>query len=438
MPLRMPRLPDPAARPRLGRHVLRLAQDQRLQFIGINLAVNLLMLGRSYLAMRLLDERALGYVTLVQTLILFVSALQLGMLQGGFRLLCNGESEDRDAINGHYYAFQAMLSVLALVALAWLAVAGTGEGWTAIAVAGTGLLAGIATLNRSWVSNQLIAKGALAEINGLTLLTAILALLPLLAMTVAPLEAVLASMFAQPLLFAAMALYRHADMRPRRFQLDRELLRRIMAAGFLVFLSGMLLQLGTLLERWFVGSVLGIETLGQLYLVILFTTLFQIVPTALDNVMLPRAIELSRTGQTSALRRTMRYFLLAIALYCAGVAGAVGLFAEPVLSLLVPERVGDLRHVHAILPGLVAFTMASPVAISFNVLIDYRGYMLAYGGGTLLTAVVLGLGAGRLLHLDIDAVMILRSACYGLMAAVLVAMFLQVSRRHPAFRFWRQ
>jgi O-antigen/teichoic acid export membrane protein len=245
-------------------------------------------------------------------------------------------------------------------------------------------------------------------------------------------------MFAQPLLFAAMALYRHADMRPRRFQLDRELLRRIMAAGFLVFLSGMLLQLGTLLERWFVGSVLGIETLGQLYLVILFTTLFQIVPTALDNVMLPRAIELSRTGQTSALRRTMRYFLLAIALYCAGVAGAVGLFAEPVLSLLVPERVGDLRHVHAILPGLVAFTMASPVAISFNVLIDYRGYMLAYGGGTLLTAVVLGLAAGRLLHLDIDAVMILRSACYGLMAAVLVAMFLQVSRRHPAFRFWRQ
>lgn len=411
--------------------------DHRVQFIGINLAVNLLMLGRSYLAMRTLDELGLGYLALAQTLILFVSALQMGMLQGGFRLLCNGDGEDKDVINAHFYAFETILVVLAAAVLIALPLTGLSSTLTNWSVVAFGVLTGAATLNRTWVSNQLIAKGSLASINRLTLATALLSLLPLAAISAYPLQSVLVSMAVQPLFFVAMALWRNADLRPRRLLWQWNTLGRIMTAGFLVFASGMMLQVGTILERWFVGSALGLEKLGELYLVILFITLFQIVPAALDTIMLPKAIEFFRNRQISSLKRLLKLFLLASLLYSIAVAAAVALLAAPVLQWLLPQRVGDLRHIVAILPGLLAFTVASPFAISFNILIDYRGYILAYGTGTLVTAAVLGLAALRLFSLDIDDVMLLRSLSYGLMGALVFGVFLHLSRQHTEFRFWQ-
>ena len=47
-------------------------------------------------------------------------------------------------------------------------------------------------------------------------------------------------------------------------------------------------------------------------------------------------------------------------------------------------------------PGLVLFTLSSPLAIAFNVLIRYRTYFIAYGTGFLLTALAFVLGIAQL------------------------------------------
>ncbi len=407
--------------------------DERVLFVAVSVATNLLMLGRSYIAMLTLDERGLGTVTLVQTLILFVSTLQLGMLQGGYRLLCNGDSEDRMGINNLLYACLAGLTGLVAIGSIVALVAIPGRASVLLAICGAA--AGVLTLNRTWISNQLIAQGTLSRLTRLTLWTALLALLPLLAAPVEPLGAMIASIVAQPLLFVVLALAKGRELRPTALRFNKPLALRILAAGFALFLTGIFLQANILAERWYVTANLGLEALGRLFLATLYITLFQLVPTSLDSIFLPRLVTVYRAGDTQAVSRVCRTFFLVMAGYCLLAVAITLLLAEPVLQWLLPARQADLRYVWLVLPGLVIFTLSGPFAIMFNALIAYRAYYAAYGAGTLATtAVLLGaaLGGSRL---ELDGVMLLKSAIYGLMAVVLLAGWAWLSRDNRQFRF---
>ena len=81
--------PPDAARPA----VARILFNDRTLFVVVNVAVNLLFLLRSYVTMRTLTYSALGLVALLQTIILLVSALQFGVVNGGYRLVCSEDAE---------------------------------------------------------------------------------------------------------------------------------------------------------------------------------------------------------------------------------------------------------------------------------------------------------------------------------------------------------
>ena len=407
--------------------------DERLLFVVVSVATSLLMLGRSYVAMLTLDERGLGTVTLVQTVVLFVSTLQLGMLQGGYRLLCNGESEDRTAINNLLYALFAALTLLAIVGSAAAMLTGSSPAFVLLGLCGASI--GVLTLNRNWIANQLIAMQSLSLLNRLTLWASILSLLPLLAAPVAPLEAVVISLALQPLLFVGFALAGTRGIRPTALRFDRPLASRIFAAGFTLFLAGMLLQANILVERWFVTSSLGIEVLGHLFLLTLYVSLFQLVPNALDALFLPRLVSANQVADNALVKATLRAFMGITVLYCAGIALVTVFAARPVLEMLLPGRAADLRYVFIALPGLILFTLSGPFAILFNTLIRYRALFAAYGAGTILTIAVLALAAAETVNLGADGVVVLRSAAQATTAALLVAGWAWLSRSHRQFRF---
>jgi hypothetical protein len=70
---------------------VRFASGERAMFVTVNVAVNMVLLVRSYITMQVLDYHGLGAATLLQTVVLLLGTFQLGLLNGGFRLICSSQ-----------------------------------------------------------------------------------------------------------------------------------------------------------------------------------------------------------------------------------------------------------------------------------------------------------------------------------------------------------
>jgi O-antigen/teichoic acid export membrane protein len=421
----------PALNPRLARWTAMLT-GERGMYVVVNLAVNVLFLVRSYVAMRVLDYAELGLVAVLQTIVLLVGTLQFGVVTGGYRLMCSETGEAARRINNLVYTFIGCVALacaaVAALALAWADNAALG-GVTALGVA-----AGVMTLLRNWVANQMVARVQLARLNGATLASAAVSLAVLGFVPWAPLAACLASLVVQPAAFLVQVLAGDRSLRPDALALPAALLRRVLASGFVVFLTGLALQLNLQVERWYVVDRLGLDALGHLYVSILFMNIFQLVPTSLDALFLPRLVRFHGDARADLIGQDLRRFFLLALGYCVLATAALALLGEPLLRWLLPRYVPDLRYAWLFLPGLLAFTLASPLAIVFNVLIRYGTYLVAYGLGTLVLLAVLAASVASGHLLGLDQVSLLRATSYALIAAILVAGYLRVVRSEPMFR----
>lgn len=410
-----------------------MLSNERGAFVFFNIAVNLLFLVRAYVTMRSLDYSGLGLITLLQSIILLISAFQFGILNGGYRLLCAAEGDSAQRINNLIYSYAALLTCAGTACT--LAVLASGQSYAYTLTVALGVLAGILTLIRNWMSSQMIALVMLGKLNRIGLWSALASMVPLIFVQWHPLLMCAASLVLQPAVFAAAVLITERPLRPTGFAMPAGLLKQVLHSGFIVFLTGIFLHVNTQLERWYVLSHIGLPALGHLYLAFLFINLFQILPSSLDAIYLPKLVQAHNAKNATGVARDMRRFFLLIAAYCAATVAAVCLIAPPLLSWLLPDHAADLRYVYLVLPGLVLLTLASPFAITFNVLIRYRFYFLAYGAGTALTTAML-LGSSVLSQaLGLDGVSWLRSATGALTAAILMGGYITLRRDHAGFRF---
>ena len=415
-----------------GRRLAAKLLGARSSFVIVNVAVNLLLLARSYVTMQVLDYRELGLAALLQTTVLLIGTLQFGFLNGGYRLLCSAEGEEARRINNLVYTFLGALGLAALLAgLLGLLIL---DGAEANLIVLLGILGGIATLGRTWMSNQMVAASALTRLNRINLVSGVASVAVLGFIPLDPLAACLAAVIAQPITFVTAAALADRALLPSGASLSRPLVREVMRAGFITFLAGLFLQLNLQIERWYVTAVLGLDALGHLYLALLFVTLFQMVPTSLDQIYLPPVARAYRDRQTAEIGRNMAQFLLVTIGSCAVAALAILLLAEPVTRLLLPNYVGDLRYLYLLAPGLILFTLSGPFALLFSVVIRYRYYFYAYGAGALATLIVFAAALLAPFTLDLDAVMVARSAVYVLMAAIIMIGYTILSREFPQFR----
>lgn len=406
--------------------------NSRTAFVVIGLAVNFLTLVRGVVLMAWLDYAALGLIALVQSVILFGGMLHFGLLNGGYRLLCHaGASYRQRIVNVAYTFFAVLLGCFALCALLAALLVDTSELRIAASLTAVGA---IATLVRAWMINEMVALGKLGPVNATNALSIVVSLVALAFLWVDPPMIGILSIVLQPVAFVAVAYFTRRAMRPVQPWWSKRLAGLVLRAGFLVFLTGIALQLNTQMERWYVGSFLGLADLGRLYLAFLFLTLFQMVPTLLDQVFLPNVVKAHKAANLALVRREIRLLLAIYAGYCVLAVAGVWALAAPLLKLLLPSYVADLHWVKLLLPGLVIFAMSNPFALVFNVLIDYRWYVWAYGAGTLATAAAFGSAIALERVLDLDQVTVLRSAIFALIGLVLMAGSWRLTAGRQEFR----
>ena len=411
--------------------------NSRSAFVAIGLAVNLLVMGRGVALMLALGYADLGFVALVQAAITFIAMMHFGLLNGGYRLLCHAGPRTRQRIiDLAYTGFAGISGSLILIGL----VVGVITNDPAVRhIAAFSILGGVATLMRSWLMNEMVAGQRLRSaniINATSTLASLAALLLLIPQeTIAP-PALIAvgAIVVQPVAFVALALVSGAALRPQSLRVSTLLSKHVIKAGFLLFAAGLALQLIPLIERAYVSQTLGLEALGRLYLAILFVTLFQMAPNLIQQVFLAPVVELSRKREAAAIQRELRQLLLVCSAYCAAAALALWLLAEPILTLLLPDYVADLRWVYLLAPGLIVFALCAPFTLSFNVMIDYRWYLIAYASGALITVFAFAAATVFGIALNLDQVIFLRSASFAVMGTILIFGAHQITRRAPQFR----
>lgn len=413
--------------------------NSRSAYVAIGLGVNLLMLVRGVVLMIALDYAALGLVALVQAAILVSGLMHFGLLNGGYRLLCSaGDRTKQRIIDLAYTGFALIAVIIALGAAGVVTV--TGGYYVDIAILTA--LGGIATLLRSWMLNEMVAAsrfGLANLINAISMIASLAVLLMLLPGWSASPKAdgasvAVLSIAIQPVLFATLALVSGAVLRPKRLRVSKRLGGVVFKAGFILFLTGIAIQFNTLIERAYVTNELGLESLGRLYLAFLFLTLFNLAPNLVQQVFLPNIVRHWKAGEAEATSRELRTLLAITIGYCTAAALALWLLAAPLLGLVLPKYVPDLHWVYLLAPGLIAFALSAPFALTYNVVIDYTWYVIAYGAGVVATVLAF---AGAMLvgqTFSLDGVIILRASIYALMGGLLVVGWLQISRRHPEFR----
>lgn len=406
--------------------------NSRSAFVAIGLAVNMFVLVRGVVLMTALDYAALGLIALVQSAILFTGMLHFGLLNGGYRLLCHAGPAYRQRIVNLAWTLFGMIGLV--IAVGALGVSTQVDSGLYRTAAWLTAVAGLCTLMRAWMMNEMVAVGRLKAVNIVNAISvaASLSVLPFLAID-PPLMGIL-SIVIQPVLFVVAAVAGRAVLWPSKLKYNKRLGRLVFRAGFIIFLTGLAIQLNNQMERWYIGAELGLDELGRLYLAFLFLTLFQMTPTLLDQVFLPGIVRSRKQGNISGVRREMRNLIVFNAAY--GLVAIVGIawLAEPILQLALPKYVPDLRWVYLLTPGLIVFALSGPFALVFNAVIDYTWYVVAYGVGTLATALAFGAALASGYVFDLDQVIILRGAVYVLMALVILLGWWRISARHREFR----
>ncbi len=418
---------------RYALRMLTISRSAQALFIAITILVNVVVLGRSYVTMLVLNFGELGLVALLQSIILLVGTLQFGFHQGGYRLICSADADEAQRINNLVYSYTALIGIGALL------VAGALLPFTSLAITQLFLILGAVgggmTLLRNWLNSQMIALGMLRQLNWVNLWSALGSLVPFAFLDTDPLLVCALSVLLQPVIGVAMAMILYRDLRPSAINADRLLARAIIASGFAVFLASLFLQLNMQIERWYVLRFLGLDALGHLYLAILFVTLFQIVPTALNSLYMPRLVRAYDAASDHELSRSMRQFFLLSTVYSVAGAAALLLLGEPVVALVLPRYVPDIVYAELLLPGLIAFTIANSMAVVFNILIQYRTYLIGFGSGIVATGLILGSTLVTGYRFDLVQVSLIKSGVYLLMAVILIAGYIVITRGRPGFRF---
>ena len=408
--------------------------NSRTAFVVIGIAVNLFVLIRGVVFMAVLDYEALGLIALVQSAILFVGMLHFGLLNGGYRLLCHAGPAYRQRIVNLAWTLFAGIALLTFVAAGIAAL--TFDSALFRAAAALTALGGICTLLRAWMMNEMVATGRLQAVNLLNAISIAASLMVLPFLSLSPALMGVIAIVIQPALFVIAALAARTVLWPTKLKYNSRLSRLVFRAGFILFLTGLSVQLINQMERWYVGGELGLDQLGRLYLAFLFLTLFQMTPTLLEQVFLPGIVRARKRRDNAGVRREMRFLLLFNAGY--GLATIVGLavLAEPFLAVTLPKYVPDLRWVYLLAPGLIVFALSGPFAIVFNAVIDYSWYVVAYGVGTLATALAFGIALASGYTFNLDEVIFVRGGVYILMAFIIGIGWWRISARYREFRLF--
>jgi O-antigen/teichoic acid export membrane protein len=150
----------------------------------------------------------------------------------------------------------------------------------------------------------------------------------------------LAAVAVQPVVVMVGAVVVQRDSRPRWAPLNGALMRRLWSVGGRPFLGSLAILAVYQIERWSIAAVLGPEALGRYYIVVLYSSLFVLVPAALMNVYFPKAMRALQTGDTAQFASFVRRHIIEVGAYLAVALLGTVVLVPSFIAMALPQFVG--------------------------------------------------------------------------------------------------
>lgn len=399
-------------------------------YILVNIGLSAFSFMRSFVFMRYLDLKELGIISLVQTIFMFIGLLQIGLLNGGYRIISLGKKEEMERTNNTIYSYLAILLPIGIVFCLLSAQFHWIKDLT-LTLLIISVVFGIFTLLNNWYHNMLIGEQKLSEVNRANIVSYTLSALALPLAYWLGFWGGMAVIMIQPLAFVGLAMLRNKELMPTRFFFNVSYIKYILRFGFIPFLGGIFAVIYTQVERWSIDSVLGVEALGGFYLVFLYVSLYQLVPTSLNAIFFPKGVKSYSEKRYSDFKRILKYYYLLLASYGVLIAIVTLLFLKPVVGIVFPNHLPGVNFVYIILPGLIMTSLTEPIGLILNSSVILKPMLAVSSSNMALNVIVIitmiGIGV-----LSLQNVAILRavSGAYILMAYIVVYLLIRKKLYH--------
>lgn len=377
--------------------------------------------------MRTLDHGDLGQIAMLQTIVVVVGFIQLGLINGGYRLYTGADSSSGAQINNIVMTNIASVGVLLLPAVSMLHFLG-GISIPNISTETLlfGCVIGVATMGATWVNNTLIAQARLGTASVVNLCASATSLLVTLAPGHDKFELALVALLLQPICALVLTLVIHAPSRPS-IAVDATLTRKIIEIGFAPYCAAFIALANLQVERWFIVVKLGSEVMGMYYLTIVYSTIFTLVPISLLNLFYPKMVIAFDTRDKSCFDSLMRKHLLLICCYVGFVVVITCIFLSWTLENFLQKYAGQQSLVYLALPGLIAYVLFDNIVLVLQSAKKMLNILLFALIALVLNAIALAL-ASAYDTLTLELAAIFKSLSF-ILAAIVIAADLYIRRR---------
>lgn len=339
--------------------------NQSSLYVGSNIIVSCVGFIRSFVFMYWLNMEDLGLVSLTLVGMQFLSFLQLGFFNGGFRFLCYESNDNKKDANNLVFSYLLIVSGITIGAyvsinFCHIELALSSE-LLLIAIFG-----GLLMLVQNWLTNALIAERKLLFINLLNIISVSVSILFLPTVYFWGLKGALLTTIIQPFIFVMVSLIKLPELRPSAFNFRYELIKKILSIGFIPFLSGIFVMINLQVERWTIAEILGAEALGRFYLISLYVTLSLLIPNSINNIFFPKLINAYENKDYIYFKQLVKKDILVFIVYVVIIIIGTIMLLKPVVSYMFPNHINNLIYVYYYLPGIVLNTMTYVSTLVLN------------------------------------------------------------------------
>ncbi len=343
-----------------------LYSNPKISYVSLNIALSGLSFIRTFISMKYLDFFDLGLIGIVQILIMIMSMLQLGMVTGGYKAY--SILQENFDINNTITSYVMVMLGISLPLL----IITTHSGSTPMYIAVFGILVGALTLYNNWLTCMMLAKGDIRSLNTINLISASASFITLPAIVFWKLHGVLLGTAVAPILFCITAMIKVPYLRPFKFTLKKDMIRKLLYYGFIPYLTSTFLYINIQIERWAIVKVMGVEQLGRLSLCVIISAAFMIVPNSVSNLYFPSAMRSFADGDFNQFRLIIRRYTLIIAGYGIAFVTATALLVRLLVPFFFPKHVPQIHLVYWMLPSLFFMGFNTIPIIIFNAAFKYR------------------------------------------------------------------
>jgi len=341
----------------------------KISFVSISLVVNAVIMARTMFFMRFLDSYDLGVLIIIQSLIAFLPLTQLGLINGGLRILSiDSYADTHRKANNTIFTYILLIYILLLLASGIL----SKVVMSPMHIVSIAVTAGALSLLKNWQRNILVARRRLRILNVVEIIsTTVSAVIGIFVIRYG-VRAAIASIFAQYGVSVFIFYIFVPSFRISQLTIHKKVFMEALSFGFIPYLTGLSMLLYQQVDKFLIARYLSVETLGSLYLAYAFIRLFEMLPTSISPLFESSAFNQYFSGDVKGSIKQISRYTVILGLYCLMVIFALLFIGEAVVRMIVPDKIDQLRYVFLLLPGVVASTMSKGFTFALNVAYNLR------------------------------------------------------------------